>query len=206
MIQQAEKELIYEENALYIFDFDGTLYPKDSMIEFLKFYSGSLKFYLKLTLFIWPTILYLFKIKDNDAWKEALLNIYLKGHLETQIKLKANLFAENEKNKIFPEASKYIKELLKKGNQIYIISASLDVWLNPLIADLKCQLISTTAHFEQGRFLGIDGRNCNGENKVLALKKHINLDNYSKIISFGNSTGDFGLYALSDNFYHEFFK
>lgn len=201
-----DKELIYEDNSLYLFDFDGTIYPDDSMVEFLKFYNGKWSFYFIMIGFIWPTALYCLRIIDKQVWKERLLLLFLKGRSAEEINSKARLFAAKEKHKIFKEARDYIKHINNQKNVLYIISASLDIWLYPLLEDYNVAIICTKSKFKDGTFVGIQSKNCNAEEKVNALNNVEDLSKFHKIISFGNSSGDYSMYEISNDYFHKFFN
>jgi len=204
MYPGAEKQLIYEKDSLYVFDFDGTLYRGDSMIRFLQFSCGKLLFYIKLLKMIYPTLLFILKKIDKTAWKETFLQIYLKDKKYPDLQLKALAFAEKEIKRISVDAINFINEI-KVHNKVIIISASLDLWLIPLTNQLEIDVICTKSKIENECFTGIKGHNINGIAKKNVIKYYIHNQSFNKIISFGNSSGDTGMYSISDHFYHKFF-
>ena len=58
--------------TLALFDFDGTLYKKDSLIEFTKFYKGKFPFYLGIIILTPVLIAMKLKVISNEKAKKNL--------------------------------------------------------------------------------------------------------------------------------------
>ncbi|MDX1956231.1 MAG: haloacid dehalogenase-like hydrolase, partial [Chitinophagaceae bacterium] len=53
------------------------------------------------------------------------------------------------------------------------------------------RLISSLLSEEGQRITGkLEGKNCNGEQKVVRIKEQFNLDEYKEIFAYGDSKGD----------------
>lgn len=61
------------------FDFDGTITTKDTLLEFLKFYKGSFRFYTGFLLNIPYLLAYKLKIIPNYTAKQKVLQHFFKG-------------------------------------------------------------------------------------------------------------------------------
>jgi phosphatidylglycerophosphatase C len=65
--------------GLALFDFDGTLTTKDSLLEFIRFAKGSVALYLVMGLFS-PVILFYKLLKqDGEQAKRMVLSFLFKG-------------------------------------------------------------------------------------------------------------------------------
>jgi len=189
---------------IYFFDFDGTLFKRDSMIEFLLFLeSYQLLFYLKNLIFIPIYLLFKTKIISRTSVKEIFLKIHLFNKTKKEIELSSKNFSKYIIKYMYKDALDYLSKI--EGEKC-IVSASLDIWMNDIARELNCNLISTESIFINKRFNRIDGKNCFGNEKVKKIKKYYNLLEYDTIYVFGDSDGDNEMLNLSDNSYYRFFN
>ena len=91
-----------------------------------------------------------------------------------------------------------IKAYLKENAKVAIVSASPENWIKPWASKHNIQVVSTQLKFSNDKIEGIEGANCNGEEKVNRIKKAFNLDNYDKVIAYGDTKGDHPMLALAD--------
>lgn len=174
---------------LAIFDFDGTIYKRDTLFSFwffvLRKYPERIIFapYQLLILFLLK-----FKIINAQYAKEKFL-IYITG-LQSQSRDRIlNEFWEKEFPKNFILSTlDFIREYKKAGCEIVCISASPDIFLTPICKEAGIDtLISTTVSFTNKQSLKIVGNNCRGKEKISRLYSIYNKENV--IIEF----------AISDN-------
>lgn len=194
--------------SLALFDFDGTITSKDSLLEFIKFTSGKIGFLLVMGLFS-PLIFYhVFVRKDGEIAKMKVLSFLYKGKKIEELETLGKKFAsEVLPHIIFPKALREIEEQKKKGARIIVISASLDIWLKPWADKMDLELICTQMEFRDGKFTGrFATPNCNHEEKVRRIKAIVNLEEYSLINAYGNSSGDKPMLALANNAYYKEFE
>ena len=158
---------------LAIFDFDGTLYAKDSLIEIWKFF---LRKY-PLTLLYFPvqfTGLLLFKLKIIDAKKfKELFVIYLSRISEEEILKGLEEFWTREYPLNFHnELLHYLSDIKSKGLKTVCLSASPDLFLHQICVMLQIDvLISTHMVHENGKYR-IQGKNCRGDEKIKRIQDH----------------------------------
>ena len=77
---------------LYLFDFDGTLTQKDSMIEFLIFVNDNKFMFFLKTLLAFPLLIILSMISFNK-FKSHFLKIHLHKFTEEDLQAKSKKFA-----------------------------------------------------------------------------------------------------------------
>jgi len=187
---------------LYLFDFDGTLYKKDSMIEYIKFIHGNIfKYYFINFMFSPFLFLIFFSIVDTQTYKNYFLKmhffIYSKSFLESHSKL----FVKRCMSDLYTDVRFFIKNNI---GEKCIVTASLDIWMNQISKELGIELLCTKSVFKNEKFNSIL-KNCNNSEKVNRINKKYVLSNYDNIFIYGNSKGDTEMYELGKVF-HNFFK
>jgi phosphatidylglycerophosphatase C len=191
---------------LYCFDFDGTLTYKDTMFLYLKFYNSS-KFNFQFIKHIPLFILLKFKLLDAEKVKKSFISSILKGQSRSKIEKKSKLFFEKYSSEIFREnAIQFIENIDHSKTDCYIVSASLDIWVQPFADKFKMKLLCTRAEFVDDLFTGnFVGNNCNGHEKVARITKAIEGKKYDKILAFGDTSGDQPMLNWADEGQFKFF-
>ncbi len=192
---------------LYLFDFDGTLTYRDTMFLYLKFYDAS-RFKVQFIKHIPLFILLKLKLADPEKIKRSFISSVLKGQSRTKIEKKSQEFFDH----YFPElvrknALEFIKNIDREKTDCYIVSASLDIWVQPFAQHFKMNLLATQAEFVDDIFTGnFLGKNCNGPEKVLRIVEAVGTKKYDKTIAFGDTSGDKQMLAWADEAQFEFFR
>ena len=183
---------------LYLFDFDGTLTCKDTLFDFLKF-SFPKVYFINYLVFIPLFIVSKLKIIDAGFVKEMFISKFLKGKSYVEInQLAQNYFEQNHQELIYSKADEYIKSL-SNYNDKFIVSASIDFWIQPFADYYEMGLICTKAKYdEQGFFTGkFASPNCNYQEKKNRIEKEIDLSLYDQIIAFGDTKGDEAMFSIA---------
>ncbi|MDF1879488.1 HAD-IB family hydrolase [Sulfurimonas sp. SAG-AH-194-C20] len=186
--------------TLALFDFDGTLTTKDSLGEFIKFAVGKPTYYFKLVLFSPVFFLYKAKLMDNSYAKELLFRLYFYKINEDAFRVVANEYGETKINDILRQNTyeKFLQHI-KNGDKVLIVSASIKCWLSPWAQKHKVDLLCTELAFKDKKFTGhFKTKNCHGEEKLKRVQAHLNLDDYDKIYTYGDSSGDDAILAIAD--------
>lgn len=174
------------------FDFDGTITRADSMFELIKFKYGSRQLTLGLMSISPYLIAMMFDWVPSQLAKEKLLARFFGGMPEKDFYQLCSDFAEKRLPDLLrPLAVKEI-ELLRKSNfQIAVVTASLSAWVQPWTTMMGIDLIASEPEITDGRLTGkLNGPNCIGREKVNRIRLKYNLDEYSKIYAYGDSSGD----------------
>ena len=185
---------------LALFDFDGTLTTKDSLGEFIKFAVGKPTYYFKLALFSPIFFLYKTKLMDNSYAKELLFRLYFHNIDETKFRAVAKEYGETTINDILREEiyKKFLKHI-EDGDRVLLVSASMRCWLEPWAIKHNVDLLCTKLAFKDGKFSGYFAtKNCHGEEKLIRIKKHLNLSDYTEIYAYGDSSGDDAMLAIAN--------
>ena len=194
--------------SLALFDFDGTICKKDSMIEFLKYYCGNKKLYWAFTKHIhWLIPMYCGLI---EKWRvKEKIWVYLLGNIdEKEFNKSAEFFSINILPKmLYKDAIDKIKFHQLNNDTVVVITASAANWVNPWCKTFNLELISTCLEIKNGKVTGkIDGKNCNGSEKVRRIKQIFDLSDFKYIYAYGNSKGDKEMLKLASHPFYKFFQ
>ena len=190
------------------FDFDGTLTYYDSLLFFFLYVVGPFKtlFYLLLQL---PTLtLFAFGRKTRLETKEAILTQFLKGVPMEELREKGEAFAkEGLSRHLRPGALPRLKWHKKQGHRCVLVSASLDVYLEPWakLVGFDDALTTRLAIDKEGKVTGkLFGPNCRAAEKVSRLIQLIGPLEKCRLYAYGDSRGDKELLeAADDPFYRK---
>ena len=198
----------YTNPAIAFFDFDGTITSKDTLVEILKFAKGKFSFYLGMLVLSPVLIAHKLGLISNHNAKEILLMFFLKGMSADEFNTICYEFAETKLPGLFRKAAlNEIRAHLKNNTRVVIVSASPENWILPWCSQYDLECIATKLNVEDGIITGkIQGRNCNGKEKVKNILKKYNLSHYTKIYAYGDTTGDLPMLSLSTDSYYKPFK
>ena len=193
---------------LVLFDFDGTITSKDSLIEFLKFYLGSFRYYVGL-FFLSPVLIsYKLKLISNHVAKEKLISHFFKGVDSDVFYDISNKYSTEEIDKIVRlKALEKINWHKEKGHEIIVVSASLKCWLLGWCKKNKLEILATEIEVKNNRLTGnFSTKNCYGIEKINRIKEKYNLKNYKLIYAYGDSEGDKEMLSLAHKKYYRPFR
>ncbi|HOZ73744.1 MAG TPA: HAD-IB family hydrolase [Flavobacterium sp.] len=185
--------------TLALFDFDGTLYKKDSLIEFTRFAKGNVPFYKKMLL-LFPDLIGLkLRLLPNEKVKVKFLTTFFKGMAIETFESAAKDFALNEIEKnLNPKIFDAFLKHLESGHEVYIVSASASQWIAPWSEQYKAGVIGTQLQIESGRLTGkLASKNCYGIEKVNRIKAILRLEEYQSICVYGSGKGDREMLGLA---------
>ena len=188
-----------EKEKLVLFDFDGTLTHHDSLFYFLRFFKGNLFFFYKVFLSLPSLIGYKLGMTDASNAKEKLLSNFLKGLSVSKfgaicIKFGKEIIPAILNQKILEKFHCHISD----GDRVIIVSASIEDWILPWAKQWNVEVIATKLASQEGVLTGkLKGANCNYEEKLVRLKTHLELTNYSEIWAYGDSSGDEAMFGIA---------
>lgn len=189
------------------FDFDGTISNVDTLIPFLIYAIGKLRFILCLPQLSWIAILYWLKIITNEVSKERTLIRLIKGR-------SVNFLEDRAKNFALTKLNKYIKPAVyaklewhrEHGHVLILVSANLAVYLRYWAILHKLDyVIATEIEIKNDYATGkLATRNCYGKEKVSRIDEFLSQHSlsFSYSYAYGNSRGDTELLAyVNEPFY-----
>jgi HAD superfamily hydrolase (TIGR01490 family) len=185
------------------FDFDGTITRRDTLGPFLARVCGRARLYTELarrspalgaTLAGW---------RDRDLEKERLVGRLLAGRSQSALAEEGRQFAawlERER----PYRRESLDRLAwhrAEGHEIVIVSAGLDVYLDPLAPTLGIEHVLCTRleADSNGTLTGrLHGANVRGAEKARRLQEWLG-DGAVELWAYGDSAGDREFLALADH-------
>jgi HAD superfamily hydrolase (TIGR01490 family) len=184
-----------------VFDFDGTLTTKDTLLEFIKYACGKWYFYWGFLLF--SPILILMKLHLFANWKakEMVFTYFFKGMpYERFRRLGLDFTGVVERIKRIDVVEK-LQQHVSEGHDVYVISASIEDWVRPWCEKFNVkEVIGTKIEVDKngkltGKFLS---KNCYGQEKVNRFMKAEPYRNDYTLIAYGDSRGDKEILSFAD--------
>jgi HAD superfamily hydrolase (TIGR01490 family) len=193
---------------LALFDLDGTLTRKDTLIEIIRYMHGNGKLYLGLILLSPYLLLYKIGILSNWKAKEAMLTYFFRHMSYDDFQKKCHDFSQDVLPELIRvEGIKTLKRLKEEDTRIVIVSASVEQWIRPWCELLSLSCIGTKLEVRDGKLTGkMDGKNCHGAEKVNRIKAMLDLSQYEEISAYGDTEGDLPMLELANHRYYKPFR
>ena len=187
---------------LALFDFDGTLCTKDSFTGFI-FYALSKRHIVKQGIKILPWIqAYYLNAYPAHAMRLKLFRAMFTNADVIDLQHIAEEYAASLISQLNPSLLKQLKQHQALGDDVVLVSASIDIYLKPvcdlLDIDLICTQTETVNQIYTGQYITPD---CSSEQKRQRVLEKYALDNYALIYAYGNSHEDDEMLALADHAY-----
>jgi len=175
-----------------VFDFDGTLTTRDTLIEFIRFVRGDAACLLGFLLFSPLLVLMKLRLYPNGRAKERLFSYFFRGTSVDEMGDFCASFAKNRADLLRPKGLKEIETTLQRGDDVLVISASISDWVKPFFAHfIGVRVIGTELETENGKLTGrFSTPNCYGREKVVRFKSIYSDRSAVKITAYGDSKGD----------------
>jgi len=190
---------------LYCFDFDGTITTKDTMFLFLKFYHPR-RYYFQFLRHAPLFVMVKLNLINTEKVKRSFIASVLKNERKSKLDEYAEKFYQHYHTSLIRKSAKVFFDSLDKEATVYLVTASLDIWVKVFAENLKVNYIATKAKFENGIFTGkFETKNCNGPEKVNRILQTIEVSQFDKTIAFGDTYGDKQMLEWADESYFRFF-
>ena len=191
-----------------VFDFDGTLTRRDSLLPFLWHVGGPASFIWNTTVLL-PTLLrYALGSLENGPAKERVLGQFLAGKPVEKIKAVAKSFAaETIPSLLDPGAIGRLRWHQSQGHTTVLASASPELYVRPWAeAEGFDEAVGTRLEAEGGIFTGhFATPNCHGPEKPRRLEAAGFDLGDATVYAYGNSRGDRELLEMADHGFYQSF-
>ena len=196
---------------IYCFDFDGTLTTSDTLLEFIKYAKGTSRFLMVFLMY--SPLLVLMKLHLYPNWKakqKVFAHLFEGMRIEKFDKL-CQEFAETRQHLLRPQGIQRVHEALAAGDQVFIVSASIDNWVRPFfhVRGLDAvEVLGTQVEVKDGKLTGrFLSRNCYGAEKVRRITAALPQDRQAYTIeAFGDSRGDKEMLSFADQGHYKLFR
>ncbi|WP_010112860.1 HAD-IB family hydrolase [Acinetobacter sp. P8-3-8] len=184
---------------LALFDFDGTLCKKDSFTGFI-FYALSKRHIVKQGFKILPWIqAYYLNIYPADSMRPRLFKAMFKDAKANEILTIAEEYAHSLTEQLDSKLYQQLLDHQHNGDDIVLVSASVDLYLKTICQILNIDLICTGTEIVNNQFTGhYSTPDCSCEQKRIRILEKYNLTQYNKIYAYGNSEEDLDMLSLAD--------
>ncbi len=194
---------------VYAFDFDGTLTKKDTFLAFIEYAKGYGKTFWGF--FLFSPILILMKLRLFPNWKakQMVFSWFFKGMNINEFNQICHEFADRNQCIIRTRGWDTIRKALANGEQVIIITASIENWVKPFFKEFGNQIkvegtkIDVRINQITGQFLT---QNCYGVEKTKRLKEVFPYRQAYELIAFGDSDGDRYLLNEADESHYKPFR
>ena len=190
-----------KQRTIAIFDFDGTLTTKDTLLEFIKFACGKKAFYIGF--FLHSPLLILMKLGLYPNWKakQKVFSWFFKGVPYTTFAKYGEDFAEIIKMMMKETTLFILRKHQSEGADIYVISASVDEWVCPFCSQLGVKnVIATQIETDcKGMLTGrFSSPNCYGKEKVRRFLEVEPSRSEYYLYAYGDRRGDKEIISFAD--------
>lgn len=198
------------ETPIAVFDFDGTLTYRDTLIPFLCSIFGKPRVYATLLTLAPKLSLFLLRLLSRRAAKELILKAFLKGMQKETLEKYARRFAREDLPKLIrKEGMKCMEKHRAAGHRCVLISANLALYLTPWgkkngFHEILASEIEFDPHLIATGLL--KGENCWGEEKVRRFRELFGVKKHPPLYVYGDSQGDRPLLDLADFPYYRTFS
>lgn len=183
---------------VWVFDFDGTITRRDSLLEVIRFARGDAAFIGGMLMYSPLLVLMKAGLYPNWKAKQRVFGHFFGGMMEADFDAMCRDFAVKRRSIIRPGAAAKIKEGHEKGVRMMIVSASIDNWVKPFFSQIE--VLGTKVEVIDGRLTGrFMTKNCYGEEKVRRIKEALSGPREAYCITaFGDSRGDKEMLCYAD--------
>lgn len=184
------------EREIAVFDFDGTLTTKDTFIEFAKWALGTTRFILALILSLPYLVAWKLHFISSSKAKQKLFSRLFKDMPRGRFKQLGEQFSHQIDTILRQEVLDILREHQSRGAECYIISASIEDWIEPwaLANGFKAIAATRVEYSVEGRLTGnFSGVNCLGLEKLHRLAELVPNYKDCEMWAYGDSKQDIPL-------------
>lgn len=107
-------------------------------------------------------------------------------------------YAQELVSTLSPEMFAQLQQHQLLGDQVVLVSASIDIYLAPLCKLLDIELICTETQVKNGIMTGYYSTpDCSNEQKKLRIHEQYSLQDYYQIYAYGNTSEDLDMLSLA---------
>lgn len=196
------------QKILHCSDFDGTLTTADTLLLFIRFAHGTAFFIVGFLLHLPLLVLMKFHLYSNGKMKQRIFSFFFRGMSEEKFNALCHDFARQHQHLLRRQGIDTLLKALERGEEVLIVSASIDRWVSPFFSSHPClQVIGTQIEVREGRITGrFSSPNCYGAEKVNRINATIPNRNHYYIIAYGDSRGDKEMLDYADERYYQPFQ
>lgn len=201
-----ESEVV-EKHTIAVFDFDGTITQKDTLLQFTKFCFGDFRFFTGLLQLFPVLVLNRLKIISSGKAKVKYFKHFFRGMDKKEWDNHCNHFIAEINQTVNPGAIEKINWHLNQKHVCVIVSASVEDWIIPWAKQNGIEkTIASKVEIKKAKITGnFTGENCNYQEKTKRFLHEFPDRSKYNLYVYGDSPGDKNLLELADySFYRKF--
>ncbi len=190
---------------LALFDFDGTITVSDTWAPFVRFATPRARLLLGQVLLSPVAIGYRVGLMSASKGRQMVARVAFQGEDAKRVRELGVEYASTALPAVErPSAIERIDWHKAQGDQVVVVSASLDVYIRPWCENRGIEFICTTLEERAGRLTGryVEG-DCCGAEKTRRIRQRYELDRYEVIYAYGDSGEDRQMLALAHKKYYQ---
>ena len=189
---------------LALFDFDGTITSSDSWTPFMRMAVRPARIRMAMVALSPVVVGYRLGMISASRCRLVAARLGFSGEPAGAIRqIGAQYAATVLRGTLQTRALERIDWHKSQGDDIVVVSASLDLYLAPWCAERGLKFICTTIEEQRGTLTGryVDG-DCSGAEKVRRIRAQYDLSSYPIVYAYGDSGEDREMMALADKKYY----
>jgi HAD superfamily hydrolase (TIGR01490 family) len=189
---------------LALFDFDGTITSNDTFTPFILQAVEPTRLALgKLVLS--PLIAaYKLRLLSASRMRRSIVRFGFRGRRSDEVRSAGLAYARTRlAGVVRGKALERIRWHQAQGDEVVVVSASLDVYLTDWCREVGVELICTELEERQGVLTGHyrDG-DCSGPEKARRVRQRYELDSFALVYAYGDTSEDEAMLALASRRYY----
>ncbi len=178
-------------------DFDGTLTKADTLLRFIRFACGDVRFLCGFTLYLPMIVLMKLRVCPNWKLKQKVFSHFFRGMDIVEFNRRCRDYAAKDRHILRKGGVEMIRNAQMEDTEVVIVSASIENWVQPFFPEVR--VIGTRIEVRDGHLTGrFSTNNCYGAEKVKRLKELFPDRNAYRLVAYGDSGGDRELLAFAD--------
>ena len=195
----------FSQQPLVVFDFDGTLTTRDTLIAFIRHACGNGAFLWGFLIHLPLLVVMKLGLFDNGQCKQRVFSHFFCGWSEERFSQCGRDFCARHRHLLRPEAVETRRQAQADGARVLIVSASINQWVQPFFPDVE--VLGTQTEVVDGRLTGrFLTPNCYGAEKVRRVSEVIGRREDYYITAYGDSRGDRELLQWADEAHYKPFR
>lgn len=200
-----------EKEKICLFDFDGTLTSRDSLLRIILRVRPRWKIAVAMAMTVPMFATARLGLMGSGKAKERLLAFCFKGMAVGDFDALCRRFAAADQWIWRPKAVEELRRLRSEGTRCVVVTASIDTWVRPFIDTVspEMELVATRMETRDGRLTGrFATPNCRCGEKVSRIEELVPpaSRHHYYICAYGDSHGDDAMLAYADESHYRPFE
>ena len=189
---------------LALFDFDGTITSGDTFTAFLRFAVRPQRIALFAIPYTPVFVLYRLGVVSARHARPIVSRFAFAGESAALVREQGRRYAAEVLPRVLrAEALDRILWHKRQGDRVVVVSASLDVYLDPWCEQTSVERICSELQERNGRLTGAYcGGDCSGPAKVRRIRERYDLTQYAVIYAYGDTADDREMLDLAHRKYY----